>query len=386
MDGVNELNKAFASPQCRLATFEITYCTYDLVRLLAIRFPSSLSEIKLNGYWFQKSLPRHAFDEWRWPRRLKSLSISDSMASPYTMAALLEHLPMSLTSLDLYGCKIGDAGLTLIVQALPPHLTSLNIGFTGMTGGGFEAVSSFLPLGLRSLNISANELGDAPGVLELNWKLPTSLTELNFDYSIETPRAMRALIRALQGNCSNLRSLYVSYYHYESSQHKLASILPPELNKLHLCRSMIGPAELDHYLSRCTSLESLNLYRNPCLGYAGMCALATRMPPRLVELDLSRLDLTDEMLVDVIPALPATLREFSLSENGVTDATAFLLAKHLPRSLAKFDMVDTWILGPGYEALHRAGSRKSRGVQLVIREADEFDESDDDEEGWEDEE
>ncbi|KAI9179533.1 hypothetical protein H9P43_004860 [Blastocladiella emersonii ATCC 22665] len=352
MDGVNELNKAFASPQCRLATFEISYCTYDLVRLLAIRFPSSLSEIKLNGYWFQKSLPRHAFDEWRWPRWLR--------------------------------CKIGDAGLTLIARMLPPYLTSLDISSTEMTGSGFEAMSPFLPRGLHCLDIGDNQLGDAATDFELDWQLPARLTELNVDFSIKTPRAFRALIRALDGNCANLQSLFVSYCHCEASQHMLASILPRGLTKLYLGRSMIDPAELDHYLARCTSLESLSLYRNPGLGHAGMRALAQRMPPRLVELDLGRMDLTDEMLVDVIPALPATLRDLVLSENDITDATAFLLAKHLPRNLANLVIVDTLILGAGYDALYRAGSHKSRCAELLIHDFDEDLESDDHVDGSDD--
>jgi hypothetical protein len=109
-------------------------------------------------------------------------------------SAIAEHLPESLTSLDLSINSIGDDGAREIAEHLPQSLISLDLGGNSIGPDGAREIAEHLPQSLISLDLDGNSIGP-DGARAIAEHLPESLTSLDLIVNSIGPDGARAILR-----------------------------------------------------------------------------------------------------------------------------------------------------------------------------------------------
>lgn len=189
----------------------------------------------------------------------------------FQLNKLFFEIPLSLlelrdlTSLNLIGHKIGEAGARAIAEGLR-GLTSLGLGLNNIGEGGTRAIAEGLR-GLTSLDLNCNNIGEA-GARALAEGL-RGLTSLNLNSNNIGDAGARALAEGLSGLTS--LDLYNNNIG-EAGARALAKELRG-LTSLNLGYNKIGDTGARALAKELRGLASLNLYFNN-IGVAGARAIA----------------------------------------------------------------------------------------------------------------
>ncbi|KAI9189745.1 Transporter of the ATP-binding cassette (ABC) [Blastocladiella emersonii ATCC 22665] len=336
--GIHSLNEAMASPTQALTSITIDACTIDLPRLLAFRFPPSVTAVSIASPWLKPVLGQRypttaataaAPAAVQWPANLSSLSLSlmklwDTM-TPY----LVPRLPPTLSALRLVDCRVQDPALTALLRAVP-HLTSLTLHDIGLDYPRLVKAFACLPPSLVSLDISGAKLAvHAKATLPI-WRFPPFLLELVLDGATLEHRGIDALLTSLPGtlrvlklnNCTITGTGASSSTSSSVPAVATASSTMADLKREYERELEAVTSHLPDSL-RCLSLSGYTL------GHNFVRKLAGRLPPALEELSLGGCGISRDASSDLIPRLPAAIRRLDLSTAGLSLVGARLLAHHL---------------------------------------------------------
>ncbi|KAI9189112.1 Mitochondrial copper homeostasis protein [Blastocladiella emersonii ATCC 22665] len=219
---VSELNALMAGrtdngkPVKSIHTIVLARCPLDLERLFDVDFPGSVLRVEVASFWL-KWLPwNDMMRRVRWPEHLGELTIKFAwlraslvprllptdtgslshlrklriehctLQNPSTAKAIGRALPRGLEVLSLYSSKLNAAMLTAMIEHLPPTLTSLDLGGSNLrvNGGSGKPAGSPppptwpFPASLKTLSLAGAKL-DLGTIAVLLSSLPPALTSLN---------------------------------------------------------------------------------------------------------------------------------------------------------------------------------------------------------------
>ncbi|KAI9189789.1 hypothetical protein H9P43_001222 [Blastocladiella emersonii ATCC 22665] len=317
--GIHSLNEAMASPTQALTSITVDACTIDLPRLLAFRFPPSVTAVSIASPWLKPVLGQRypttaataaAPAAVRWPANLSSLSLSLMKLWDATVPYLVPHFPPTLSALHLSNCRMQDPALAALLRAIP-HLASLSLRDVSLDYPRLVKVFACLPPSLVSLDISGAKLiVHAKAALPI-WQFPPDLLDLTFTATAFERRGLDAL----------------------------ATSLPTKLRTLEITRCDFGPLSTEAALTTLTSALPASI---KCLALGGydlskrstlVQSLAGKLPAELEKLALPRCRVSRDASSDLIAKLPATLRYLDLSTAEITNRGARLLSNRLGSQL-----------------------------------------------------
>lgn len=173
-----------------------------------------------------------------------------------TRDADLQHLPESITELDLGGTRITDSGLQVIAERCP-QLTKLGLHCIQTTisdpalgripGNGLNAIVKNCP-NLNSLDLHGTDITNA----ELEY-FPESTTELDLGETHIT----KGGLRTLRVRCPKLAKLSLSYCPYLSTRG--LKFLPESITELNVEGTEIRDIGLKDFLNSWPNLKTLVL-------------------------------------------------------------------------------------------------------------------------------
>ncbi|KAI9189788.1 Vacuolar morphogenesis protein 6 [Blastocladiella emersonii ATCC 22665] len=242
--GIHSLNEAMASPTQALTSITVDACTIDLPRLLAFRFPPSVTAVSIASPWLKPVLGQRypttaataaAPAAVRWPANLSSLSLSLMKLWDATVPYLVPHFPPTLSALHLSNCRMQDPALAALLRAIP-HLASLSLRDVSLDYPRLVKVFACLPPSLVSLDISGAKLiVHAKAALPI-WQFPPDLLDLTFTATAFERRGLDALATSLP---TKLRTLEITRCDFgplstEAALTTLTSALPASIKCLAL--------------------------------------------------------------------------------------------------------------------------------------------------------
>ena len=230
-----------------------------------------------------------------------------------TIEELVKKFPPFFRYLRLSDNSIGDRGVQAIANHLPPTLERLYLGTNSLGRSGFERLVAQLPQSLGLLDVGFNNI------------------ELTNEDSYDSGEAVKKLPADLK--VLNIRQNGLG----DKGAEKLATMLPPGLERLHIGHNKISHVGIKAFGSFSCSLTSLALGGN---------------------------DLGDEGVKVLAQGLPNTLRKLTLGENGIGDEGAIMLAMHMPKSLVRLSLYNNNIGGRAADILIKSLPRPFHSLDL----------------------
>uniref|UniRef100_A0A8B9JKF5 NACHT domain-containing protein n=1 Tax=Astyanax mexicanus TaxID=7994 RepID=A0A8B9JKF5_ASTMX len=401
-NGVELLSEGLKSPNCKLETLSLSFCSITergYGALASALNPSSpLKELDLRGNDPGDTGVKIITDLLKdTTYKLNDLRLLKSTDAEKIHASLTESLgtdPLLLTELDLSGKIQGDSEMKMLSHLLKDlhcRTKKLKLNNSSITEEGCDALSSALclnPSHLIELDLNENKLGNsgAMKLCELLNKESCKLQRLGFADCCITEKGYAALASALKSNpSSTLMELDLRGNDPgDEGVQLLTDLTKNENSKLKTLRLLKSAAAEDAYATLTKELGANPLLlremdlKGKIQGDSGLKQLSDLLKDphcRTNILGLSNSNITEEGLSALSSAIcsnPSHLIELDLSENklgnsGVKHICDILHVTNPDCGLQKLDLSFCSITEQGYTDLESAVKSNSSLIELVLR-------------------
>ncbi|KAM6999919.1 NACHT, LRR and PYD domains-containing protein 14-like [Tautogolabrus adspersus] len=359
--GVKLLCDYLQSPNCRLETLRLSYCSLSEISCSSLASalksnPSHLRELDLSENKLQDSGLKLLSDYLQSPNcRLETLRLiwcRLSEISCSSLASALKSNPSHLRELDLSENNLQDSGVKLLsdyLQSPNCRLETLRLCRCSLSKISCSSLASALksnPSHLRQLDLSKNyDLQDSGVKLLCDYLQSPNcrLETLRLSLCSLSEISCSSLVSALKSNPSHLRELDLSYNELQDSGVKLLCdyLKSPncrlETLRLSLCSlSEISCSSLASALkSNPSHLRELDLNYNKKLQDSGVKLLCEYLQSPICRLETLRLrgcslsEISCSSLASALKSNPSHLRELDLTLNELQDSGVKLLSDYL---------------------------------------------------------